>query len=305
MKVLVTGSHGLVGRALCLLLKRSGHQVVLFDSKFGVNHSSYGDILDLASLMNAAEGCHGIIHLAGVSRVIWGHQNPKKCWNTNVYGTRNVVRAALESPMSPWILFSSSREVYGQQSNFPVKESEVVLAPKNTYARSKLKAEKLVLAARNRGLYTGIVRLSSVYGDVYDHATRVVPAFARAAVSNTPLSIEGRDNICDFTHVSDVASAFVLFTNALRDGAIYPPIHLTSGVGTSLIKLAKLAIDSCPDSQSEIKYTKPRHYDVHQFIGCPQLAKSLLNWEVICPIEDGMRKMVIQYARYLETVKEV
>ena len=45
-------------------------------------------------------------------------------YKINVDGTRNVLKAALDMPSDrrPWVLYASSREVYGQQDRLPVHE---------------------------------------------------------------------------------------------------------------------------------------------------------------------------------------
>ena len=195
-------------------------------------------------MLLAAKDCDGIVHLAGVTRVVWGYKDPKKCWQHNVFGLNNIIKAANSFKKKPWVLFASSREVYGQQIHFPVRENHCELMPINIYAKSKLAAENLFLDARESGLLTGVVRLSSVYGDLLDHKTRVVPAYVQAAAHRSPLIIEGREeHYCDLTHVSDLADALYRFIKKLDAGEALPPIHLTSGIATSLVKLANMAID--------------------------------------------------------------
>ena len=300
LKILVTGALGLVGRALCPLLEDCGHEVIKLDVKFEKTHPFYGDLRDEDRLSQMLFTCDGVIHMAGVSRVIWGYEEPNKCWQLNVDGTKNVIAAALNTPKKPWILFTSSREVYGQQSNLPVEESEAQLTPKNIYAESKLAAEELLLDARQTGLVTGIVRLSSVYGDTKDHPTRVIPAFTRAVISGRNLCIEGKANVCDFTYVGDVTNAIKRFTEILQAGEMLPPLHLASGVGTTLVKLAELAISAHPATQSCIVYKSPRTYDVEKFIGSPVLSDKLLGWKANVNIEEGVKIMVSKYKELLQ-----
>lgn len=299
MKILVTGSSGLIGRSLVPKLQSLGHELVCFDNDFSHDHPFFGDILDVDSINQKIQGCHGVVHLAAVSRVIWGHQDPKKCWQHNVFGMKNVLRSLMQSPMKPWILFASSREVYGDPETLPCSEDSI-LNPKNIYARSKLCGEELVTAIRDQGFVSGVVRLSSVYGDVADHATRVVPAFARAAVLGKNLSVEGRGNVCDFTHVRDVVEAFLKSIQLLSAGRIHRTVHITSGIGTPLLKLAELMVAASPDSGSEIIIGEPRNYDVSRFVGDPSLAKTELGWQASIPIERGVQMMIAAYKEELK-----
>ena len=110
-----------------------------------------GDVRDPIDVKNALRGCIGIVHLAAVSRVVWGERDPDLCWKTNVEGFRNVLEAADQLAIKPWVVFASSREVYGQPEQLPANE-ETVLRPVNVYARTKVAGEQLVAEARGRGL---------------------------------------------------------------------------------------------------------------------------------------------------------
>ena len=68
-----------------------------------------------------------------------------------------MLAAAASASSRPWVLFASSREVYGEPRELPVSEDAPFLAI-NTYGRSKVRGEQLVMAARGEG----IVRASSV-----------------------------------------------------------------------------------------------------------------------------------------------
>ena len=175
--ILVTGSCGLVGRRLCASLRSDGISVNELDLRG--EGSNYGDITHMADIERAIRNCTGVVHLAAVSRVVWGQRDPDLCWRTNVTGVQNLAQVALAQKSKPWILFSSSREVYGQAPSLPVEET-TPLNPLNVYARSKSKGERIVMEACNQGLQTAVVRLSNVYGCTKDHADRVIPAFAKA-----------------------------------------------------------------------------------------------------------------------------
>src|SRR5207253_948512 len=99
--------------------------------------------------------------------------DPAGCDATNIDGTANVLAAAASASSRPWVLFASSRVVYGEPRELPVRE-DAPLAALNTYGRSKVRGEQLVLAARGDGLVTGILRFANVYGPGPDHPDRVI-----------------------------------------------------------------------------------------------------------------------------------
>jgi UDP-glucose 4-epimerase len=116
--VVVTGSRGLIGTALTAVLTKSGYAVRGLDLRAEDIH--HGDVRERDQVERALDGSVGVVHLAAVSRVIDGERDPDACWRTNVEGTRNVLEAALACARRPWLIYASSREVYGQPPVLPV-----------------------------------------------------------------------------------------------------------------------------------------------------------------------------------------
>lgn len=256
--------------------------------------ADYGDITCIENLEKTMPGCTGIVHLAAVSRVVWGQKDPDLCWNTNVSGTQNLLKVASHQTYKPWILFSSSREVYGQASSLPVSE-DAPLKPVNTYARSKAQGEKLVLGARQQGLQTAVVRLSNVYGCTKDHADRVVPAFARAAAEGKTMRIEGSNHTFDFTHVDDVIRGLNTLIQKLQSGdRSFPVIHLLTGKPTTLKFLAEQCI-LLGQPGACFYEAEPRDYDVKTFYGNPVLARNVLGWKSAITLQNGLKSLITDF----------
>jgi len=290
-KILITGSKGLIGQSLKNQLGVLGFQVKGIDKAYAIDHLEFGDIQDIELLKKLASQCIGIVHLAGVSRVIAGEQNPSLCWNMNVEGTQKILEAAKNSPINPWVIYASSREVYGQQDTLPVNE-DAILLPLNVYARSKAAAEKLVLDYRNQGLQTAIIRFSNVYGSIDDYPDRVIPAFCRTAALGGTIRIDGGHNTFDFTYINDVTTGIIKIINKLQNGCLdLPPIHLTTGCGTTLLEAAELAKSL---SVKSIKFLSApsRSFDVSTFYGDPTRANRLLDWKATMTIKEGMARLV-------------
>src|SRR5690606_3758971 len=106
------------------------------------------DVRDRDRVREVVAEVDGVVHAAAISRVIWGEQEPALCWATNVAGLRNVLEMAAASARAPWVIFASSREVYGQADHLPVTE-DCPLRPVNVYGRSKVEGERLVEEARS------------------------------------------------------------------------------------------------------------------------------------------------------------
>lgn len=295
-KILVTGNLGLVGRHLTPLLENKGYVVQGFDIA-----NNTGNICDYDQLEKEMADCSGVIHLAAISRVIWGEQNPELCWNTNALASEELLKIALSRPEKPWVLVASSREVYGESAVLPVLDSAPV-NPVNIYGQAKAYMEKRALEARNYGLNTAVIRLANVYGCTMDHRDRVLPAFCFNAVQNSDLRVDGREHLFDFTHVSDTVKGLCLVVEQLENNEInLPPIHLLPGIGTTLGEAAEMAV-KIAGSNSRIIDAPSRSYDVSRFIGDPTQAKELLGWQASIAPEQGIQLLVKAFQKQLQEV---
>lgn len=292
--LLITGHQGLIGRHISPLLEKKGFKIKGIDLK-----DNNGDITNFSKLQEAISGCHGVIHLAAVSRVIWAEKDPAKCWKTNALASQSLLKIAAESSLKPWVLMASSREIYGEQSKLPVPE-DATLRPINIYGAAKYFLEKETFEARNAGINTGIVRFANVYGCIHDHTDRVLPAFCQNAVKGLPLRIDGFDHLFDFTYIEDTARGVLALVEQLDTGEKnLPPIHLLPGVGTTLYEAACFALKSA-DSSSKINESASREYDVCRFIGNPERAYELLGWKAHITPEQGINMLVKAFQSSME-----
>jgi UDP-glucose 4-epimerase len=285
MAILVTGSRGLVGSALEKLLRRN-FQVKGFD----LRNDPQQDICQGVPL----GGYQGVVHLAAVSRVVTGEHDPGTCVATNVDALRSLYAKAIEAPHRPWVVFVSSREVYGNATGMSVDE-DAPFAPRNVYARTKVEGEQLSLQAREAGLTVNVARLSSVYGSVDDHADRVVPAFAAMAALGGTIPVEGGTHTLDFTHVDDVALGLEALVRETDRRQSLPPVHFVSGQGTRLDELAEMS-KRLARARVDIVERPPRAYGVSHFIGDPARARELLGWTARIPLQQGLSRLVDAFA---------
>lgn len=296
--ILITGSNGLIGSALKRVLMRAGFKVKCLDV-IGEG-DDFGDVRDASRVNKAVEGCSGVIHLAAVSRVIHGELDPEKCWDVNVNGITNVITAILQQEEKPWLIFSSSREVYGNAKEFPVSELQPC-APINIYGESKVRSEVLVEeAVRDMGLQAAILRLSNVYGGLNDYEDRVIPAFIRAAIQGNFLRVDGDDNTFDFTYIDDVIHGILLTINYLTiNEESLAPVHFVTGSPTTLRELAEKAI-TITGSNSAILSAEARDYDVARFYGCVERAGEILGWYHKTSIERGLINLAELLKKHLD-----
>jgi UDP-glucose 4-epimerase len=292
-RILITGSNGVIGSALRVRLLRDYSDVIGFDIASKTN-SEQGDILDLDRLRQSIKNVQGIIHLAAVSRVRTAALNPAHAFNVNVKGLVNLLRTAIEIRPKPWLMFVSSKEVYGEQVIFPIKENSI-RCPISTYAKTKILGEQLVEASKLR---TMCVRLSSVYGATNDLEERVVPTFFRQACVNETLVVNGKHKTLDLNYIDDVVEGLFLAAKLLANSKKHsiPTIHLTSGRETSLYGLAEMVVHTSSSSSKIIEDQQNINF-ASRFVGDTARAKKILGWMPHTSLEEGLATTYYNYSR--------
>lgn len=272
--MVVTGGAGFIGSHLvdAILSANEGTVTVLDNLHRGriENLGSWrgdprltvtiGDIRDPATVRKALAGATLVYHLAAQSTVMGAAKDPDYAFSSNVVGTYNVLKAAAQQGVRR-VLFSSSREVYGEPVSLPVDESHPLFSI-NTYGASKVAGEALCRAfAREGGLDTTVLRLANVYGD--RDFGRVIPHWIVQARAGGDLTVYGGDQILDFIWVGDVTTALMRAADATL---ALPPINVANGTGTKILDLARRVMHLA-GSPGEVHVVPRRSIEVTRFVG--------------------------------------
>jgi UDP-glucose 4-epimerase len=232
-------------------------------------HFVQADIRDPSEMRAAIKGATLVFHLAAQSTVIGAAADMDYTFSTNVVGTYNVLTAAAEHKVSR-VIFTSSREVYGEPVSLPVDESHPLFSI-NCYGASKVAAEALCRAfAHERTLQTTVLRLANVYG-ARDFG-RVIPHWIDRAREGSDLVVYGGEQIIDFIWVGEVTRALM---RAAEVDVPLPPINVASGTGTKILDLAR-RIAQLAGSGAEIRVVPRRSIEVVRFIGSTDRMAQLL-----------------------------
>ncbi|RUM58803.1 MAG: NAD(P)-dependent oxidoreductase [Persephonella sp.] len=305
MSILITGGAGFIGSTLGLNMLKKGEDIYFLDIKdkpnFIPNDRYFNiDITDKNSLEDVFKNIKfdGIIHLAAISRVVWGEEEPEKCKKTNIEGTNNILSLIAKYLPKSWFIFGSSREVYGEAENLPVKEDDPK-KPINIYGRTKLEGENLTIKySQEYGINSVILRFSNVYGNERDILDRVIPKFIISALKNEPLTIQGGTQIFDFTYIDytieGIKKTIELLNSQSKQNGYIDDFHILTGKPKSIVDLAEMIIDYT-NSSSEIVYLEGRYYDVDKFYGDIKKIRNVLGIGEPIYLEDGLKKTVKLY----------
>ncbi|HZR65524.1 MAG TPA: GDP-mannose 4,6-dehydratase [Terriglobales bacterium] len=231
IRSLITGGTGFVGQHLASFLHSRGSRVAILapkaqgslESADSSTHFYEADIRDAAAVRAATHDFKPdhIYHLAAVSSVDTSQQSPRFTYDVNVFGTLNVLEAALTCSRQPRVLLVSTAQVYAPGASALTESSP--LAPQNPYAASKSMAELL------RVHYKGgiLIARSFNHSGPGQSSAFVLSSIARQFVEielglrEPRLSLGNTQVKRDFTDVRDVVRAYSSLLEKSRPNEIY------------------------------------------------------------------------------------
>ncbi len=220
MNVMVTGAGGFLGRNLAAALVSRGERVWNFSrsdhqelKRMGVQ-TRCGDLGDPAAVSSALEGMEAVFHVA--SRVgIWGDFSDFH--RTNVSGTKNVI-AACRTHRIPRLVYTSTPSVVFERSDLCGADETTPYARRflESYARTKVAAEKMVLEANGRELATVALRPHLIFGPDDPH---LIPRLVEVARKGKLSIVGDGSNRVDVTFIQNAVDAHLQAMGKLANGS--------------------------------------------------------------------------------------
>ena len=277
MKILVTGGAGFIGAHLVAAALAAGDEVVALDNmRRGVRAKLSdearlveGDIRDRDTVALAMRGVQRVYHLAAQSNVLGAVTDTDYSFTSNVVGTYNVLVAARDSGVER-VVFTSSREVYGEVEQLPVAEDRP-MDPKNAYGASKVAGEVYCRTFQNTyGLDVSVLRLANVCGS--GDRDRVIPIWLDRARRGEDLELYGGAQVLDLVPVDLVVAALRRAAEVSLGGRV---VNVGSGVGTPLRDLAN-RIARLPSREVGLRVAPARAIEVTRFVADVARMRGLL-----------------------------
>jgi UDP-glucose 4-epimerase len=309
-RIFISGGAGFIGSTLARELV-DRNQVIAYDNlhRFALSgtdlgeHPNYeliqGDILDADSLREAARGATHFVHCAAIAGVDTVLASPVRTMRVNVIGTYNALEAAIATldTLERFVDFSTS-EVFGTHA-FRVEEGQVstigsVGEARWTYAVSKLAGEHMAHAYHDElGLPAVTVHPFNVYGpgQIGGGAIR---AFIETALAGRDLVVRGDGSqIRAWTYVSDMVSGVL----ATLEHPAAPGQTFNLGNPRSSVTIYDLAqrILRLMGSNVGIGFEPHTSADVELRIPNVEKARTVLGWEPVVELDEGLEKTIAWY----------
>lgn len=303
MKLLVLGGAGYIGSHTATELLDNGHEVVIADNLVTGYREAVpekatfyqGDLRDKDFLVDLLkkEKVDAVIHFAAFSLVGESVTNPLKYYENNLYGTKVLLDAMIETGVDK-IVFSSTAATYGEPENIPILESDRT-CPTNPYGETKLAMEKMISwAAKAHGLHFVSLRYfnacgahkSGKIGEAHNPESHLIPLVLQVPNGKREfVSIYGNDYdtpdgtcIRDYIHVTDLAKAHILAVEYLMNGGESDIFNLGNGVGYSVKEVIETA-RKVTGHPIPAKEEARRAGDPARLVASGEKARKILGWE--------------------------
>jgi nucleoside-diphosphate-sugar epimerase len=210
-EILVTGASGFIGATLVQALRRRGAAVRAVTRRAGSDGSANGvrylivpDLVSHADWARLLDGVGAVVHLAGAAHQPRRADDASLHESSNVVATERLAAAAARAGVRRFV-FVSSAKVNGEcTAGKPLSEDDPP-DPRDAYARSKLEAERRLLAiAGSSSLEPVILRPPLVYGP---RVKANFLALLRLADSGLPLPIAAIENRRSLVYLGNLTGA--------------------------------------------------------------------------------------------------
>ncbi len=215
-----------------------------------------GDVRDYQAILNAVRGVNYIFHAAALKQVPSCEFHPLEAVKTNVYGTENVLEAAIACDVERVVVLSTDKAVY----------------PINAMGISKAMMEK-VAVAKSRISNRTVINVTR-YGNVMASRGSVIPLFVDQIRCNRPITITD-PNMTRFMMTLDDAVDLVLYAfEHGKPGEIF--VQKAPAATLELLTQALTSLLNKPDH--EVRVIGTRHGE--------KLYESLLSREEMAAADD-------------------
>lgn len=301
-KILITGGAGFLGSHLARFLLKQGHEVICVDNFMT---GSKRNIMDLISSPNFEVLRHDITfplylevdeiyNLACPASPVHYQNDPVQTTKTSVHGAINMLGLAKRTKAK--ILQASTSEVYGDPEIHPQVENYWgnvnPIGVRSCYDEGKRCAETLFFDYhRQHKLNIKVARIFNTYGpNMQPQDGRVVSNFIVQALAGRDITIYGDGSQTrSFCYVDDMITG--LFSMMESEDSIIGPMNLGNPFEITVKELA-IKIMELTNSQSKIQFLPLPLDDPNKRNPDITLARTLIEWEPITNLEDGLRKTI-------------
>ncbi len=314
--MLVTGGAGFIGSNIIEKLLKQDNEVFCLDNFSTGKYENIapfkenpaftlleGDIRNLEDCRKAVNGVEIVLHEAALGSVPRSINDPITSNDVNVGGFLNMLVAARDAGVKRFV-YAASSSTYGDSEVMPKVEDKIG-KPLSPYAITKYVDELYAdVFGRLYGMELIGLRYFNVFGPRQDPNgayAAVIPRFVSSLIDGKSPVVNGDGTFSrDFTYVANVVQANELAALVELPEAVNTVYNVACGERTSLNEL----IDHLKNLLSEydvkiadvsIQYGPERAGDVPHSLASVEKAKTLLGYEPLFKVGDGLKQAIHWY----------
>lgn len=307
MRILITGSKGVVGQKLVDELKRRGHYVFGVDIQHHPGERGFiqrmsneewtyarcdiGEYRQIERIFKEA-GPFDLVYNCAAEFGRWnGEDYFEQMWKSNLIGLKNIIR--LQEELKFKLVHFSSSEVYGDYEDVMYEDvmDKFEIKQMNDYAISKWANEMQI--RNSMAIYntqTVIIRLFNTYGPgEYYHPYRSVNCkFCYHALHNLPITVY-KGHYRSSTYIDDCVRTVANISDNFISGRVYnigsDQFHDIETLAMIIWDYTKASIDLIEYKDSEILTTKIKKVNIDLSV------KELSHVQTIS-LEEGVKRTI-------------
>ena len=331
-RVIVTGHTGFKGSWLTAWLKQLGANVMgialdppTYPSHFKASKINLGikdvrlDIRDRKKLEKKITSFKPdfVFHLAAQSLVGLSYKNPTTTWQTNVFGTLNILEAIRKlKNICNVVIITSDKCYFNREIHYGYKETDI-LGGKDPYSGSKASAELLVKSYissffpnNKTGIRIATARAGNVIGGGDWANNRIIPDCVRSWSKNKKAELRNPRATRPWQHVLEAVGGYLCLAINLRFNKHLHGEAFNFGPNLSreysVLALVKtMGVYWKNISWKVMPKSRKKFYESELLrLNCNK-AKKILKWKNILKFNETIEMVASWYRSYYENPKNI
>ncbi len=319
--ILITGGAGYIGRQIINLIDKKKFNIVVVDNLNTTkkNYLPKNIKVEKINILNKKKleklfsiyNFDGVIHLAAKCVVSESQKYPDIYYETNIIGTKNIIRYSKKFKVKHFI-FSSSCSIYGNSDGI-VKENNKK-KPVSYYGKTKLIGENLIKRSfKNTKIKFVILRyfnvvgadLKNKIGEIGDKDRLFNNISKKIINKNFKINIYGndyktKDGTCirDYMHVYDLAAIHLICLKKFKHIKKSLELNCSYGKGYSVLDIVK-SFEKIAKRKINLIYKERRNGDTEKVIASNKKLNQFIKWKPKFNKLDSMVSTTFLWNKYL------
>ena len=319
--ILITGGAGYIGRQIINLIDKKKFNIVVVDNLNTTkkNYLPKNIKVEKINILNKKKleklfsiyNFDGVIHLAAKCVVSESQKYPDIYYETNIIGTKNIIRYSKKFKVKHFI-FSSSCSIYGNSDGI-VKENNKK-KPVSYYGKTKLIGENLIKRSfKNTKIKFVILRyfnvvgadLKNKIGEIGDKDRLFNNISKKIINKNFKINIYGndyktKDGTCirDYMHVYDLAKIHLICLKKFKHIKKSLELNCSYGKGYSVLDIVK-SFEKIAKRKINLIYKERRNGDTEKVIASNKKLNQFIKWKPKFNKLDSMVSTTFLWNKYL------